>query len=265
MRESKVLGKLRSGQAALLVNISLSPNPLAVEMAGRTGIDGVWIDMEHRPLTQREVAHMIAGARLGDIDAMPRIRKDEGYTAFFRPLEDGAAGIMVPHIKTREEAEWVVRNAKYPPLGRRGMESVMPDADLSFSDPLEYMEHANRETFVVIQIEDAEALDNLDEIAAVEGVDVIFVGPSDLTVSMGIPLQKTHPRYLEAEAAIARAAAKHGKWWGRPIANPEDLERCLENGGRFFNMASDFGLLKAGFLQTRQIFDEIAGRCLPDA
>lgn len=259
MRRSKVLEKLRAGKCALLTNISLSPAPLTVEMAGRAGIDGVWIDMEHRPFTQREVSHMIAGARLGDIDAMVRIRKGEGYTSFFRPLEDGAAGILVPHVKTREEAEWVVYNSKYVPVGRRGVENVMPDADLSFCDSLEYLEHANRETFVGIQIEDVEALDVLDELLSVDGIEVVFIGPADLTCSMGIPLEREHPRFVEAVQNIADACARHGKWWGLPVVDGEMVARYAEQGARFFNMGGDFGLLKEGFLRIRDEFDQAVG------
>jgi len=259
MRRSKILEKLRADKPALLNNISLSPTPLAVEIAGKCGLDGVWIDTEHRPFTQREVSHMIAGARLGDTDAMVRIRKGEGYTSFFRPLEDGAAGIMVPHVASREETEWVVRNSKYPPVGRRGLENVMPDADLSFADTLEYMEHVNKETFVAIQIEDMEALDVLDDMLSVEGWEIAFIGPADLTASMGIALQLDHPRFKEAVDRIADAAARHGKWWGLPIADAETAARYVEKGARFFNMRGDFTYLKNGFLEAREEFDRVLG------
>lgn len=259
MRRSKVLAKLRAGKAALLGNLSLSPCPLGVEIAARSGLDGLWIDMEHRPFSQREVADMITAARASDIDAMPRIRKGEGYTSFFRPLEDGAAGIMVPHVASEEEARWVVRNAKFPPIGRRGMERMMPDADLGYVDAMEFVAHANRETFVVIQIEDAEALDHLDAIAAVEGIDVLFVGPADLSFSLGCPLQFDSPAYAEAERAIAAAAAKAGKWWGRPVADAQAAALYAEKGARFFAMGGDYGLLKVGFERMRREFDEAVG------
>jgi len=259
MRRSKILEKLRAGKPVLLNNVSLSPNPLGVEIAGKAGIDGVWIDMEHRPFSQREVAEMIAGARLGDTDAMVRIRKGEGYTSFFRPLEDGAAGIMVPHVASRAETEWVVRNSKYPPIGRRGVENVMPDADLSFAGTLEYMEHANRETFVAIQIEDVEALDVLDEMLAVKGWEIVFIGPADLTASMGITLQLEHPKFRDAVQKIADAAARHGKWWGLPVANAQAAAKYAEKGARFFNIGSDFGYLKQGFLNARAEFDKVFG------
>ena len=259
MRRSKMLAKLRAGQFALTTNISLSMNPLAVELAGRSGIDGMWLDTEHRPFTQREVSHMLTASRVADIDVFVRIRKGEGYTAFFRPLEDGAAGICVPHVATEEEARWVARNAKYPPIGRRGFENVMPDADLGFADSIEYIEHANRETFVMIQIEDVEALDHLDAILAVDGIDLCFVGPADLTLSMGIPLQTTHERYLDALKQVAAAAERHGVWWGLPVPSVEAARTYADMGARYFNIGSDYRVLRAHYAAVRAEFNNAFG------
>ena len=254
-----MLEKLRRGDAVVSVNLSLSPEPLAIEIAGRAGIDGVWIDTEHRPFAQREVAAMINAGRIADIDCYVRIRKGEGYTSFFRPLEDGATGILVPHVATREEAEWVSRNAKFPPLGRRGMETMMPDADLGFVDPFEYVEHANRETFVIIQIEDVEALDTVEEIAEVPGIDMFMIGPADLTFSMGIPLQLDHPDFKAAVRKIAAAAQANGKWWGLPVGDTEGVSKYYELGARFFNLGGDYGMLKQGCLKIRSDFDSVMG------
>jgi len=255
MRRSKILEQLRAGKCALMTMTSLGPSPLTVGIAGMAGMDAVWIDMEHRPFGPHQVAEMIAAARLYGVDPVVRVRKGEGYTSFFRPLEDGAAGIIVPHVITREEAEWVARNAKFPPQGRRGIEIVMPDADLSFSDPREFMAHANRETFVCIQIEDAEALDNLDTILSVPGIELVFIGPADLSASLGIPFQLEHRLYVEAVQRIARAAAKHGQWWGLPVKDAAAAAAYAAQGARFFNIGSDFMLLKNGFLRIRDEFD----------
>lgn len=255
MRRSKVLERLRAGKPALLTSITLGPSTLAVEIAGQAGLDGVWIDMEHRPLSQGEVAGMINAARIVDIDAMVRIRKGEGYTSFFRPFEDGAAGIMVPHVKTREEAEWVILNAKYPPLGRRGCDTGMPDADVSFSDPLAYLEHANRETFVVAQIEDAEALEHLDEIASVPGLDVLFIGPADLSISLGVPFQFDSARYCEAVQAVRQASERHGKWWGLVVGDVATAAMYVQQGARFLCVGGDFFFFKAACQALRRDFD----------
>jgi len=260
MRRSKVLERLRAGKSALMTNPSMGHSPMAVGLAGKAGMDGVWLDMEHRPYTPREIAELCAAAHLIDVDPVVRIRKGEGYTSFFRPLEDGAAGIIVPHVAARDEAEWVARNAKYPPTGRRGLETVMLDADLGYADSLQYMAHANRETFVCIQIEDAEALDHLDAILSVPGIDLLFIGPADLTASLGIPFQFTHPTYDDAVSRIARAAAKFGKWWGLPVPDGAAARRWAARGARFFNIGSDYSLLKSGFARIRQEFDqEMAG------
>jgi len=255
MRNSKVLAKLRNDEPVLSVNLSLAPNPLAIELAGRIGIDAIWIDSEHRPFSQRELSAMLLAGRYADVDCYVRVRKGEGYTSFFRPLEDGAAGIMVPHVKTKEEAEWVAYNAKFPPIGRRGAEVMMPDADLGLVDPLEYVAHANRETFVAIQIEDVEALDDLDGIASVEGLEILFIGPADLTFSMGIPLQLDHPDYQEAVRKIAAAAAKHGKAWGLPVANMAAVAQFADMGARFFNLGGDYGFIRKGLQDARDGFD----------
>ena len=259
MRRSKVLAKLRAGKCALMTNPSWGHSPLATSLAGKAGIDAVWIDTEHRAYNPREVEQICMAACLADIDATIRIRKGEGYTSFFRPLEDGAAGIIVPHVVTREETEWVVRNAKYPPLGRRGIETVMLDSDLGYADAVEYLAHANRETFVCIQIEDVEALDNLDAILSVPGLDVIFIGPADLTGSMGIPFQFDHKRYKDAVERIGKAAAKHGKWWGLPVGDGAAAARYAAQGARFFNIGSDYALLRFGFQKIREDFDRSVG------
>lgn len=256
MRRSKVLEKMRNGKVALLTSVILGPSALSVEIIGRAGLDGVWIDMEHRPLSWRETAEMIQAARIVDTDAMIRIRKGEGYTSFFRPFEDGAAGIMVPHVKSREDAEWTVANAKFPPLGRRGCDTTAPDADASFADPLAFLQHANRETFVVVQIEDAEALGHLDEIASVAGIDVLFIGPADLTISLGVPFQYDSPRYREAVQAIRRAAERNGKWWGLVVGDVPSAVPYVEQGARFICVGGDLFFFKAACLDLRKNFDQ---------
>ncbi len=135
----------------------------------------------------------------------------------------------------------------------------MPDADLSLADPLAYLEHANRETFVVVQIEDAEALGALDDIAAVKGIDVLFVGLADLSVSLGVPMQTTHPTVQDAVRRIGEAAQRHGKWWGHPVPTPAAAKASAARGGRFFSCKGDFGFLRDGLRELRADFDRELG------
>lgn len=252
MRKSNVLEKIRNGGWALSTAVAVGGSRVA-ELAGEIGYDCLWIDMEHKPCTQMEVFHMIQGARAANLDCLVRVRK-QGYLDYFRALEDGAAGIMVPHVKSAEEAREIVRNAKYPPLGKRGIDMASADSRYMLDGGKENMEFANRETFVMIQIEDKEALDELDEIAAVEGIDAFFVGPGDLSASLGVYGVPNSPVMEEAIQRIADAAKKHGKWWGIPVGNPELGQKYLDMGASFLNYSSDLGAIVREFKRAYNDF-----------
>jgi len=258
MLESKIVKAMREGGPALTTNISMSVNTLGIEMAGRLGFDGVWIDLEHRNFTDRELDVVLLACRAGRLDGLVRIRKG-GYTNFLRPLEFGANAVMVPHVKSGEEAKAVVDNCKFTPIGRRGFDGVGPDADFAFADPVEYMKWANDQTALVVQIEDAEALPNLDEIAATDGVDVLFIGPADLSISMGIPFQWDNPRIAEAREAVAAAATKHGKFWGTVAGSAEQALPLVEQGARLINIGADLIMLKNGLTQIMDEFTSVFG------
>ena len=132
MRKSKTLAKIRNGEWVLSTAVAVGGSRIA-ELAGYVGFDCLWLDMEHKPCSQMDVFHMIQGARVTDTDCLVRIRK-QGYLDYFRALEDGAAGIMVPHVKSAEEAEWIVRNAKYAPVGRRGRDFASADSCYMLDD-----------------------------------------------------------------------------------------------------------------------------------
>jgi len=127
------------------------------------------------------------------------------------------------------------------------------------ADPIENLTHANEETFLLLQIEDKEAIDEVDEIAAVEGVDLLFVGPGDLTISYGVPMQMDHPDVQRAYDRVANAAAKHGKWWGTTSATPEAAQKVLDRGGRMITCGGDHPYLlndsrpRRGILKARRL------------
>lgn len=252
MRRSKTLEKIRNGGWAFCTGVGFGGSRTA-ELAGYLGYDCIWIDMEHKPFTQDEVFHMIQGARASDCDCVVRVRK-QGYLDYFRALEDGAAGIMVPHIKTVEEAVYVANNAKYPPLGRRGIDLAGADTRYMQDDEIENMVFCNKETFVMIQIEDAEALPNIDEIAAVPGIDAFFIGPADLSTSLGVFGQMNSEPMQDAIRKIAAAAEKNGKWWGLPVGSPEAGQKYLDMGASFLNYSGDIGAIAREFKRARKEF-----------
>ncbi len=256
MRKSRVLAKLRDGEPVLITNTSLAPVAQTVEMAGMTGFDGVWIDLEHRDMDETEINPLLLAGQAHNLDTMVRIRKG-GYTTIFRPFESGATGIMIPHVATAEEAQWIVRNAKFPPLGRRGFDGAGRDAGYCLMDPKKHLEFANRETFVAIQIEDPEALPHLDQIAAVPGIDILFIGPADLTISMGIPFDLKHAKFAGAVEQIAAAARRHGKFWGLPVPSAEAAVPYLNQGARFIACGADLIMILRGMQAIKAQFEPV--------
>jgi len=251
MRQSRILNVIREGGVALVCNPSFTYSWRLTEMVARMGFDGVWVDMEHRDFGYQEAAVMTLAARAGDCDAVVRIRKDS-YADYFRPLEDGAAGIMVPHIKTKAEAEFAVYNARYAPVGRRGMDGVGADTLYGLHDD-DHAE-ANRETFVLVQIEDYEGVEVIEEIIGVEGIDGILVGPADLSQSYGVAGEVRHEKVLAAQERVARACREVGKWWGAPGLNSDHTRWMIDHGAQFLALGSDYGLLFDGFKQILHDF-----------
>lgn len=259
MRKNRVLEKLRQGKATLVGSPTPYASPKITEMLGLLDFDGVWIDMEHQDYSFDQLFSMALGCRAAGIEPMARIRKGE-YWTYSRPFEAGATGIMVPHCRSGLEAEQIVRYARFSPLGMRGMDGVEAPADYGLAPMAEYMAHANRETFIAVQIEDREAVDCVDEIAAVEGIDILFVGPADLTQSYGIPLQTGSQTIRDAIERVAEAATRHGKWWGLPVGSAEHGARYYEMGARFLACGAAIIILQEGFRRIRQDFEPILSR-----
>jgi 4-hydroxy-2-oxoheptanedioate aldolase len=261
MRNSKILAKLRAGKTALTFGVSCGFNTKGVEFAGRLGYDGVWLDMEHRNFSDQEMDLLILASRTADVDALVRIRKGS-YTNYFRPMEAGAAAIMVPHIKNRQEAELAVYNTRYPPVGRRGFDNAGADGDFCFAPPRQYLEHANRETLLIAQIEDPEAIDYLDDIIGVNGMDLLLVGPADMSIAMGIPFEFDNPQLLDVYDRVAEAAAQAGKWWGTVALSPEQVKRDSDRGARLFNIGSDQIAIYLGMQDKMKLYRELLGDVL---
>ncbi len=254
MKPSRVLSKLRQGKPALITSCTPVASPKFTELIGLLGIDAVWLDMEHQDYDWHDMANCCLGCRAGGCDAMIRIRK-EGMNSYFHAFEVGANGLMSPHCMSADEARYVVRNSRFYPVGLRGMDGIEAPADHGLMPMKEYMEAANRETFIALQIEDVEALDALDEIAAVEGYDILFVGPADLSQSLGVPLQFDHPKLKDAFRRVARAAEEHGKWWGSTTGSEERMRELLDMGALVITQGSVVHMITDGYKQLKERFE----------
>jgi 4-hydroxy-2-oxoheptanedioate aldolase len=225
MRKSKTLARIRNKETVRMCALGHFI-PAYVRHAAHFGFDCIWLDLEHRLISEREVQSLLAFAHLSDIDIMVRSPTLE-KTGLYRYLEDGAAGLMIPHVSTPEKAAMLVDAVKFPPIGNRGIDGAGLDSDFLLGDYETFPERANRETFLVVQIETPE--------------DAMFVGPGDL----GLRLKhETSGMTLEsAFEKVAAAAARHGIAWGCPVGTKEDLQHRRSQGGQLLNHGGEFRAL----------------------
>ena len=228
IRTNLVKEKLRRGSAVIGAFCDL-PSPAVVEVAGPVGLDFIIVDAEHGPQDIETVEHMIRAAETSGVTPLVRVGLNL-QQHILRYLDAGAMGVQIPMVNTRAEAEAVVNSVKYPPAGRRGLASVRA-AGWGLPQPLgEYVGIANRETLVSAQLEATEALSNADAILSVEGVDVVFLGPTDLSASMGFPGQPTHPEVMEAIERVGNKIQAAGKVAGTIARDPDSYERWRRLG-----------------------------------
>ena len=222
----------------LIANLGSS---LTVEMAGAAGYDWIWVDGEHGMGGFTDLVHQLQAASATPAAPVVRVVWND-FPLIKRVLDMGASGVIVPWINRAEDAAQVVRAMRYPPQGIRGVARLLRGNAFGF-DFDEYFARANEELLTVVQIETAEAITNADEIAAVEGVDALVIGPTDLSTSMGIFGQFTNPLLWEAFAKVAAACKAHGKAAGILLPALDDVDRLVEMGFRFIATGADGSLL----------------------
>ncbi len=255
LKPNRVLERIRAGKTVLCGSPTPYASPKIPEMMGLIGFDCLWIDMEHQDYDYDQAFNMGLACRASGMEPMVRIRK-EGDHSFFRAFEAGATGIMVPHVRTVQEAEWAIRFSRFAPKGLRGMDGVEASAKYSLAPMQDYMAWTLSETFVLFQVEDRESLDILEETARMDGLDGFFFGPGDMSQSLGIPCEFDHPQMAEARKLVGATARKHGKFWGMPVGSGAQARTLHdEEGAQFFACGAAVVILKAGYQDIRDDFD----------
>ena len=234
--------RLRNGELVLGTIISEVRNPNIAYMLAQCGFEFFIIDNEHGTYDSETVSNMIAAARGAGIAAIVRIPEIRRET-ILKPLDSGAAGLLVPQVNTVEQAEEVIHHSKYPPAGNRGVALRRAANMYARVNAAEYLQKANEDTFIAVQAESEQAIKNIDAIAAVDGVDCVFVGPFDLSVSLGIPGQVNHPREVEAIDKVLAACRNHRRASGILLFEPDPLIEWIRKGVRFATYSSDISLL----------------------
>ncbi|MEZ0387991.1 MAG: HpcH/HpaI aldolase/citrate lyase family protein [Verrucomicrobium sp.] len=254
MHSSNVLSKLRSGGVARVCS-SGSALPFFPHHASRAGYDAVVLDAEHRPWQPVDAALMLTQCRVANIDSLWRAPSSEPVL-LSRVLEDGATGIMMPMVETVDQARAAVQAAHFPPVGNRGLDGSWVDGDFGAHAKDAYVAHALAETLVVLMIESPEGVANADEIAALEGVHVLFIGPGDLSLRLGCKNSWQDPKMRTAIDTVAAACLRHGKALGHPAKSAEDARGVIGLGARFLMMGSETQAVQQHLQACRQMLDE---------
>ncbi len=214
-------------------------SPKLVEMiAWQGGFEAVWFDQEHCGLTITQIEEAARAARACGIDCFVRLNATD-YATVMRPLEAGAGGIMAAMVRSARQAEEIVRWAKFGPRGCRGVNGSGVDNRYGLYPAGSYFQRANAETVVLIQIEHREAVEEIEAIAALPDVDCLFIGPADLSQSMGLSGQWEHPEVWRAVERVAQACRANHRTWGILPLNPGHARRCVEMGCRVLSIGVD--------------------------
>jgi len=221
-------------------------NPVVVEMFGLAGgYHGFWIDQEHAFVSTEQMVVASLAAKAHSFDCFVRV-PPIGYWNVTQCLETGVGGVMGAQIHSAEHAEEFVKWTKFAPQGTRGLNMSGRDAGYTHKPVPQFIEDANREHFVAIQIETLGALEDADEIAALDGVDLLFIGPADLSLALGVPGQFHHEKLWEAIGKVAAACQTHGKGWGAVTPDPKFCDRAIEQGCRMPTIGNDILILRRG-------------------
>ena len=228
-----------------------------MQIAGLIGFDSVWLCTEHVPTTMQDIEGQIMWAKLHDMDTVVRVPRGS-YSDLVQPLEADAAGIMVPHCMGLADAEALVKQARFHPVGLRPVDGGNVDGGFCMIPFTEYIEQANRERFIIVQIEDPEPLDELDAICQVEGIDMIFFGAGDFSHAIGQPGNVQHPAVRKARVQVAETANKYGKVAAINCA-PDGVQGMIDMGYRFVACGADVVGLGAYWQQVADEFAKVLG------
>ncbi len=244
--------RVKSGEflAGTFLNLG---SALTAELAAQAGFDFLVLDCEHGSGDHESLLLQLLAVGRTQAAPIVRITWNEA-PRFKRALDLGASGIMVPYVNTEEEARQAAAAMRYPPDGVRGVAGWNRACGFG-TRVMDYIGTANDNVLTIVQIETTEAVANCEAIAGVQGVDSLFIGPTDLSFSMGIPRQIDHPLMIEAYGKVVAACRKHGKAAGILNMKPEELAQNVERGFTLIAMGSDGALVSRGFLDVAAAFE----------
>jgi len=227
-------------QRSVIGPFSKTSDPAFVESIGYAGFDFVILDLEHGPNSVQTMQNLLRASQISDLFPIVRV-KENPLSIIGEVLDIGAGGIQVPQITTAEEAERVVRLAKFSPDGMRGVCRFVRAADYSSTDRFTYFREAN-ETILVLQLEGDKAIRNLDDILEVSGIDIIFIGPYDLSQSLGVPGKIDHPQVIKATKEIVKKSIRKDVFVGTFVETIENARKWKDLGISYICYSVDMGI-----------------------
>lgn len=255
--ENHLKNRLAAGELCAAFTIQHWRQVNIAQIAEHLGFQWIFIDVEHNSMDVDTISQICAAAVTTGVTAICRVPSHLSFHVT-RLLDNGAMGVIVPHINTVAEARQLVDQTRFPPIGHRSVTGPGPQLGFTTYPRAEQVKILNRNTFVIAMVESPEGIANADGIAAVEGIDALFVGAGDLSMEYGVPGQADHPKIDAAFDIVCKACKKHGKYAGMGgVADPATIERYVGKGIRFFQAASEMSLFEMGAKQRMDFIKSI--------
>ncbi len=252
MEKGTLKKRLYDGETCLGTWLFL-PSPDIIEMVGCAKFDFAVIDMEHSAITLQDAVSMIRAAETRNLT--PLLRVNAEASCVLRALDSGAHGIHFPHTETKEDIDKIVSYSKYYPVGERGLATTTKGGSYSLDDVAGHVVRENERSLIAISLESKESLDNLDQFTDSEQIDVIYVGPYDLSQSLGMPGQVDDPKVLKAMEEVIKKIRKKGKIAGSFARRPDRAKQLKGMGVNYLTCESDGSCIREAFERIqRDIF-----------
>jgi 2-keto-3-deoxy-L-rhamnonate aldolase RhmA len=259
MKPNSLRTRLQAGQPVVGTMIQEVGSPFIVYSLSNAGFDFVYLDMEHGRFGLENAVDLLQTIRLSNMVPLVRV-PDNQYYWIARLMDAGAQGVMIPRVEKRHQVEAANQAMRFPPAGQRGMAVARGHNDYKRQDALSFAEEANRENLLIIQIESKSAVENVDAIISVPGVDVALIGPGDLSLSLGIPTKMDHPLMVEAIGKVVASCKRHNVIAGLHCGDLKAIKHWSQNGILLLSGSSDLDILLDGSIQLCKSYREaVAG------
>lgn len=249
--------RLAEGKQVNIFSVGAIPSFKIIEMVAMAGgYHGIWIDEEHAALVQRDIEILALACRSAGLDSYVRLAAMD-YATVMRPMEAGVGGIMAAQVRSVAEVKQIVSWAKFPPIGSRGVNPSNYEGAYGTRSLPDIVQLGNRDRWLAVQIETVEALDVVEDISLVDGLDHLFVGPADLSVALGVPGQYLHQDCKDALSRVSQAVKRAGKSWGILVRSPEHAAFCKSLGCQLFAYGNELAAINLGLKAIKSNYDAL--------